>query len=91
MMNAYNNPDTRALGDGNALPMKTRLIAMAILAYRGLADAVYPHAKRALRHGATKQELMEAIETMIIPGGAPTFATGLKASMKIESDEKEGK
>ena len=89
---AYNTLYTRALKDGNALPIKTReLIAMAILAYRGLTDGVYLHAKRALQHGATKQDLLEAIETTIIPGGAPTFAAGVRALIKIENEEKKGK
>jgi AhpD family alkylhydroperoxidase len=87
---AYNNLYTRGLAEGKALPIKTReLVAIAILAYRGLADAVYEHSKRALRNGLTKQELMEAVETMIIPGGAPTFATGLSALMRIEEEEKQ--
>jgi hypothetical protein len=34
---------------------------------------------------------MEAIETMIVPGGAPTFGTGLRALMRIEEDEKKQK
>jgi len=85
----YNNLYIRSLGEGKSLPIKTReLIAIGILAFRGLTDGVYEHAKRAIQHGATKQELMEAIETTIIPGGAPTFATGLKALMMIEEDEK---
>lgn len=89
---AYNNLYERGLTAGKALPIKTReLVAMAILAYRGLTDAVYEHGKRALRHGATKQELLEAIETMIVPGGAPTFGTGLRALMMIEDDEKKNK
>lgn len=89
---AYNNLYERGLTAGKALPIKTReLIAIAILAYRGLEDAVYEHAKRALRHGATKQELLEAIETTIVPGGAPTFGTGLRALMRIEEEEKKGK
>jgi AhpD family alkylhydroperoxidase len=91
-LGAYNNLYTCALTDGKALPIKTReLITMAVLAYRGNTDGVYEHAKRALRHGATKQELLEAVETTIIPGGAPTFATGLRALMMIEEDEKKGK
>jgi AhpD family alkylhydroperoxidase len=89
---AYNNLYERGLTAGKALPIKTReLVAMAILAYRGLTDAVYEHGKRALRHGATKQELLEAIETMIVPGGAPTFGTGLRALMMIEDEEKKNK
>jgi AhpD family alkylhydroperoxidase len=91
-LEGYNNLYTRGLTDGKALPIKTReLVAIAILAYRGKTDAVYEHAKRAMRHGATKQELLEAIETTIVPGGAPTFGTGLRALMMIEEDEKKGK
>ena len=86
---AYNELYTRALTDGKALPIKVReLVAIGILAFRGNADAVYEHAQRALRHGATKQELLEAIESTIVAGGAPTFATGLRALMRIEEDDK---
>lgn len=88
-LEAYNNLYNRALTDGKALSAKTReLIAIALLAFRGLDEAVYEHAKRALRLGATKQELLEAIETSIIPGGAPTFGSGLKALIRIDEDEK---
>lgn len=86
---AMNNLYTRSLSDETTLPIKTReFIAMAILAHRGLVDAVCEHGKRALRHGATKEELLAAIEATIIPGGAPTFAAGVRALMKIEEDEK---
>ena len=89
---AYNNLYTRGLSDGKALPIKYReLVAIAILAFRGQGDAVYEHSKRALRNGLTKQELLEAIETMIVPGGAPTFGNGLRALMRIEDDEKKEK
>jgi AhpD family alkylhydroperoxidase len=88
-MEAYNNLYNRALRDGKALPAKTReLIAIALLAYRGLENAVYEHVKRALRLGATKQELLEAIESSIIPGGAPTFSTGLRALMRVDEEKK---
>jgi alkylhydroperoxidase/carboxymuconolactone decarboxylase family protein YurZ len=88
-MEAYNTLYTKGLTDGKVLPAKTReLIAIALLAFRGLENAVYEHCKRALRLGATKQELLEAMETSIIPGGAPTLSTGLRALMRIEEDEK---
>lgn len=64
------------------------MIAIALLAYRGLENAVYVHAKRALRLGATKQELLEAIESSIIPGGAPTFSTELRALMRVVEEKK---
>jgi len=44
-----------------------------------------------LKHGATKQELIETLETAMIPGGAPTLGTGLKALMKIEDEEEKAK
>lgn len=86
---AYENLYTLALGPGKFLPIKTReLIAIAILAYRSSEDGVYQHMKRAIENGATIQELYEAIETTIIPGGAPTYGTGLRALMKIEKEKK---
>ncbi len=82
---AYENLYERALGAGKALPIKTReLIAIGILAYRGAEEAVYKHMQRALKNGATTQELYEAIETTIVPGGAPAYSVGLRALMKIE-------
>ncbi len=91
-MEAYNHLYEKGLTDGKALPAKTReLIAIALLAYRGLNNAVYEHAKRALRLGATKQELLEAIETSMVPGGAPALSVGLQALVRIEEDEKNAK
>ncbi len=88
-MEGYNNLYERVLTDGESLPAKTReFIAIALLAFRGQEDAVYLHTRRALRLGATKQELLEAIETMIIPGGVPTFGMALAALMRIEEEEK---
>ena len=88
-MEAYNHLYEKGLKDGKALSAKIReFVAIAILAYRGLDEAVYEHIRRALRLGATKQELLEAIETMMIPGGSPTFATALRALIRIEEEEK---
>lgn len=90
-MEAYNELYKKALNDGKALPVKTReLIAIVLLAYRGQEHGVYEHIKRALRHGATKQEILEAIETSMIPGGAPTFNTGIRALMRVEDEERMG-
>jgi AhpD family alkylhydroperoxidase len=91
-MEAYNNLYNNGLGPGKALPVKTReLVAIAILAHQGRETGVYLHMKRAMEHGATKQELMEACETMIIPGGGPTFDTGIRALMRIEEEEQKKK
>jgi len=91
-MEAYNNLYNNGLRAGKALPVKTReLVAIAILAYRTRDDGVYEHMKRALRHGATKQELLEAVETSIVPGGAPTFDCGIRALMRIIAEEENEK
>jgi alkylhydroperoxidase/carboxymuconolactone decarboxylase family protein YurZ len=88
-MEAYDNLYERVLTNGKALAAKTReFIAIAILTFRGQENAVYLHARRALRLGATKQELIEAIETTVIPGGALTFQVGVSALMRIEEEEK---
>ncbi len=91
-MEAYNNLYNNGLRAGKALPVKYReLVAIAILSYRTREDAVYLHMKRAMRHGATKQELLDAVETSIIPGGGPTFDTGVQALMRIVEEEKDQK
>jgi AhpD family alkylhydroperoxidase len=85
---AYNRLYEESLKDGKALPAKTReLIAIALLAFRGQEEGVVAHARRALKLGATKQEILEAVETALIPGGGPTFRVGLSALLKL--DEKQ--
>ncbi len=80
---AYNSLYRAALTDGQALDAKTReLVALGILCYRRDANGVKAHILRAMRLGATEQEILEAIETMIVPGGAPTFFVGLSALMQ---------
>lgn len=88
----YNRIYDLGLKDGESLPVKTReLVAIGILAFRGLGDGVYEHMRRALKFGATKRELLEAVETTLIPGGAPTFYAGLRALLKIEEEDKKAK
>lgn len=88
-LKAYNELYKKALNKGKALPAKIReFVAMAILAYKGRTEAVYEHAKRALRLGATKEELLEVFQTAMLPGGVPTLTTGLQALMRIENEEK---
>lgn len=81
---AYNDLYRKALTDGAALDAKTReFIAIGILSYRGEVNSVKTHILRAMRLGATKQEILEVVETSIIPGGAPTFFNGLSAMIKV--------
>jgi alkylhydroperoxidase/carboxymuconolactone decarboxylase family protein YurZ len=86
---AYNELYRKGLGDGQALSAKVReFVAIGILAFRGQESGVRNHIQRAIRLGATKQELLEAIETCLIPGGAPTYGCGLKALQAVLADER---
>ena len=88
-MEAYDALYEMALADGKALPAKFReFIAIGILAFRGQDNAVYLHIKRALQLGATRQEVLDAIKTTIVPGGVPAFGVALAAFMKVEEEEK---
>ena len=87
-LEAYNNLYNRALQDGKELPAKYReLVCIGMLALGGYEDICFVHMKRALKLGATKQEILDAVETMIIPGGAPAFGCGLNALLKVEKEE----
>ncbi len=89
---AYQELYEQGLSDGKALSAGMKeLIAIGILAFRGNPASVKTHIRRAMRLGATRQELLEAIETCLLPGGAPAFHCGLKALMEaLEEEEGQG-
>jgi alkylhydroperoxidase/carboxymuconolactone decarboxylase family protein YurZ len=92
MFEAYQNLYEKGLLPGKELPAKYReLTCMAILAFRGSRDGVISHGLRAHQLGATKQEMLDAAETTMVPGGAPTFRTYLAAVEAIEEEEKKAK
>lgn len=91
-LEAYATLYNRGLTDGKALPAKVReLVVIGVLAFRQRENGAYDHMKRALRLGATKQEIVEAIESAMIPGGGPTFLTGMQALMRIVEEEEKAK
>jgi alkylhydroperoxidase/carboxymuconolactone decarboxylase family protein YurZ len=83
---AYNRLYELGLGEGRHVPAKVReFVAIALLAFRGGEQAgLVAHMKRAIRLGATREELLEVLETCLVPGGAPTFHRGLSALMKVD-------
>lgn len=88
-MQAYNEVYKRCLKEEKALPLKYReLIASAIIAFRGEPDSLYLHLKRAMEFGATKEEIFEAFQATLIPGGALTFLRGLRALKRILEEER---
>ena len=76
-----------SLGEGKALSIKQKeMVIIGILAYRGRENGVVAHMKRAIQHGATKRELLEAVEAAAVPGGGPTFSTGVQALMQLDQE-----
>lgn len=86
-MAAYNELYRHALASGAGLPVKYReLVALAILAFRGETAGLVNHIRRALRHGATRAEVLGALEATIVPGGGVTFLNGLRALVRLDGE-----
>jgi alkylhydroperoxidase/carboxymuconolactone decarboxylase family protein YurZ len=69
------------------LPVKYReIIAAVILAFRGYST-LDRHVRRALREGATMQEVIEAFEVATVPGGMPVLHFALPYLMEIDREE----
>lgn len=84
LVDAYNELYRRSLGDGQVLDAKTReFVAIGILAFRNEAEALRTHIQRAMRLGATKEEIVDALAATIVPGGAPSFRNGLEALIDV--------
>jgi alkylhydroperoxidase/carboxymuconolactone decarboxylase family protein YurZ len=89
-MASYNQYYRDALNRDSGLSIKYReMVALGVLCYRGASEgALVNHIKRAMQHGATKAEVIGALEAAAIPGGAPTFLAGIKALVAIEKEKK---
>jgi alkylhydroperoxidase/carboxymuconolactone decarboxylase family protein YurZ len=74
----YNRIYELALGEGRHVSAKVReFVAIALLAFRGAdQEGLVAHMRRAIRLGATKEELIEVREATFVPGGAPRFTAG---------------
>jgi len=74
------------LGEGKHVSQKVReFVAIALLAFRGSErSGLVAHMERAIRLGATREELFEVLETCLVPGGAPTFHRGLGALLEVK-------
>jgi alkylhydroperoxidase/carboxymuconolactone decarboxylase family protein YurZ len=74
-----------SIGEGKELSVKYReMVIIGILAFRGRKEGVIAHMRRAIDHGATKRELLEAIQSAAVPGGGPTFSPGAQALMELD-------
>ncbi len=74
-------------GEGRELSIKYReMVMIGILAFRGRQEAVVAHMRRAIAHGATSRELLEALYAAQVPGGGPTLSVGVQALITLESE-----
>lgn len=76
-----------SVGEGGTLSIKVKeLVVIGVLASRGLQYGVAAHMRRALAHGATKDELFDAIKAAAVPGGGVAYSVGVRA-LKQLADE----
>src|SRR5262249_2790483 len=72
-------------GEGKELSVKHReMVIIGILAFRGRAEGIVAHMHRAVAHGATRRELLEAVQAAAVPGGGPTLSAGVQGIMALE-------
>src|SRR4030095_4144296 len=65
-----------SIGEGKELSVRHReMVIIGILAFRGRKEGVIAHMRRAIDHGATKRELLEASQAPGGPGGGPALRT----------------
>jgi AhpD family alkylhydroperoxidase len=76
-----------SVGEDGALSVKVKeFVVLGILASRGLQYGVEAHMRRALAHGATKDELFEAIKAAAVHGGGMAYSVGVRALQALEQD-----
>jgi AhpD family alkylhydroperoxidase len=74
-----------SVGEAGLLSVKVKeFVVLGILASRGLQYGVEAHTRRALAHGATKDELFEAIKAAAVPGGGVAYSVGIRALQTLE-------
>jgi len=76
--------------DGKMLPAKYRaLIHICLLASRGEVEGVKERIRMAIGLGATKLEIVEALQTAMVAGGVPTLLNGMAGLVQYEESQKE--
>lgn len=74
----------RVMVTDGALDRKTkRLIALACIAVRMCEDCVYPQARVAKNYGASKEEIVEALNVAVLTGGMPSWSTAKKGIIRL--------
>ncbi len=78
-------PFFQGLMKEGALPVKYKeLIALGIAVATRCEPCIYSHVEKALKHGATKAEAMEAAGVAVMMGGGPAYTYAPIVSAAIE-------
>ena len=76
-----------SVGEGGSLAVKVQeFIVLGVLASHGLQYGVEAHMRRAIAHGATRDELFEAIKAAAVPGGGVAYSVGVRALQTLEQE-----
>jgi AhpD family alkylhydroperoxidase len=74
-----------SVGEDGILSVKVKeLVVIGVLASRGLQYGVAAHMRRAIDHGATKEELFAAIKAAAVPGGGVAYSVGVRALQELD-------
>lgn len=89
-MEAYDELYKQTMTKEKHLPIKVKeLVAIVGLSARGEEEGIEAHINRAIRHGATVGEIVEALQVGVVTTGTPTMFYGLKVLRRIlEAKEK---
>jgi AhpD family alkylhydroperoxidase len=76
-----------SVGEDGTLSVKVKeLVVIGVLASRGLQYGVAAHMRRAIDHGATKEELFEAMKAAAVPGGGVAYSVGVRALQDLDQE-----
>jgi alkylhydroperoxidase/carboxymuconolactone decarboxylase family protein YurZ len=67
-------------------PVEREMFMLVLMAFKGMKEELYMHTKKALRLGATMEQLLEAFETGVFPGGSQVLIEGLLALKRIHDE-----
>jgi len=89
-LKAYNQLIEAGYTKQRTLDAKTKEIAYMVIltALKASVDHIKAHIKLALDYGATKQELLEALEICVPAAGVPAFMIGFEAWKQVVSPDR---
>ena len=89
-LKAYNQLIEAGYTKQRTLDAKTKEIAYTVIltALKASVDHIKAHIKLALDYGATKQEILEALEICVPAAGVPAFMIGFEAWKQVVSPDR---